>query len=76
MRESDAWQAHVTREAAMEIGRWLEGRGQLHLPIRCLTMADLEAMATNAISRFVVLGVARARERPAENEELTRLLLG
>ena len=64
----DEWQAHVTREAAKAIGRWLEGRGRLHQPIRCLTMPDLEAMAANAIARFVVLGVAadprRSRRKP------------
>lgn len=73
---SDQWQAHVTREAAKAIGRWLEGRGRLDQPIRCLTMADLEAMAANAISRFVVLGATRLREQPGENEDLHRLLLG
>ena len=73
---SNEWQAHVTREAAKEIGRWLEGRGRLHQPILRLTMADLEAMASNAISRFVVLGVARVHEQPTENQDLTRLLLG
>ena len=73
---SNEWQAHVTREAAKAIGRWLEGRGRLEQPIRCLTMADLEAMAANAISRFVVLGVTWVQERPAENGDLTRLLLG
>jgi hypothetical protein len=47
---SDQWQAHVTREAAKAIGQWLEGRGRLHQPIAALTMAELEAMAANAIS--------------------------
>ncbi|MDI3470339.1 MAG: hypothetical protein OJF62_002402 [Pseudolabrys sp.] len=50
----DEWQAHITREAAKAIGEWLEGRGGLHQPIRCLTMPDLEAMAQNAISTFIV----------------------
>ena len=40
----DEWQAHVTREAALEIGRWLEARGRLHAPI-----------ASNAISRWIVI---------------------
>ena len=55
----DEWQAHVTREAAKAIGTWLEGRGRLHQPIAALTIAELEAMATNAICRFVVLGSQR-----------------
>ncbi len=74
----DEWQAHVTREAAKEIGRWLEARGagKLKSPIASLTMADLEAMASNAISRFIVLASQRIAERPHESEDLTRLLLG
>jgi hypothetical protein len=72
----DEWQAHVTREAAKAIGQWLEGRGRLQHPIRCLTMPDLEAMAANAISRFVVLASERIKAEPEGNEDLTRLLLG
>ena len=72
---SDEWQAHVTREAAKAMGEWLEGRGRLHQPIAALSMADLEAMAANAISRFVVLGMDRIRERPANAGALTRFLL-
>ena len=44
----DAWQAHVTREAAKAIGQWLEGRGRLHQPIAALTLSELEAMAIAA----------------------------
>ncbi len=73
---SNEWQAYVTREAAKAIGEWLEGRGRLHQPIRNLKLAELEAMAANAISRFVILGVTRVREQPKEDEDLTRLLLG
>lgn len=51
----DEWQAHVTRAAALEIGRWLEARGNLHQPIASLRLGDLEAMASNAISRWIVL---------------------
>jgi hypothetical protein len=74
----DEWQAHITREAAKEIGRWLEakGAGRLKSPIASLTMADLEAMAANAISRFIVLASKRIAERPQESAGLTRLLLG
>jgi hypothetical protein len=71
----DEWQAHVTREAARAIGTWLEGRGRLHQPIAKLTLGDLEAMATNGISRFVVLGMERIRDRPANAGALTRFLL-
>jgi hypothetical protein len=61
----DAWQAHATREAARDIGRWLEGRGRLHQPIAALGMAELECMASAAISRFVVLATERLRYRRA-----------
>ena len=71
----DEWQAHVTWEAARAIGTWLEGRGRLHQPIATLTLGDLEAMAANAISRFVVLGMERIRDRPADAGALTRFLL-
>lgn len=70
----DEWHAHVTREAATAIGRWLEARGRLHQPIRVLTMPELEAAAA-AISRFVVLGAKRIREEPDEAGDLTWLLL-
>ena len=73
---NDQWQAHVTREAAKAIGQWLEGRGRLHQPIAALTMAELEALATGAISRFVVLASQRIRECPEDSEGLTQLLLG
>ena len=73
---SDQWQAHATREAAKAIGRWLEGRGRLHQPIAALAMAELEALATSAISRFLVLASHRIRECPEDSEDLIRLLLG
>ena len=72
---SDEWQAHVTREAAKAMGEWLEGRGRLHQPIAALTLPDLEAMATNAISRFVVLGSQRMTSKADNAEALTRFLL-
>lgn len=72
----DEWQAHVTREAARAIGAWLEGRGRLHQPIAALTMTDLEAMASNAIARFVVMGSERIRTKADNAEALTRFLLG
>jgi hypothetical protein len=73
----DEWQAHVTREAAKAIGEWLEGRGGLHQPIRCLTMPDLEAMAQNAISTFIVKASQRIGEHPDEpgSQQLSMLLL-
>ena len=64
----DEWQAHVTREAAKAIGEWLEGRGGLHQPIRCLIMSDLEAIAQNAISVFIVKTSQRIAQRPDEPE--------
>ena len=74
----DEWQAHVTNEAAKAIGEWLEGRGRLHQPIRSLTMPELEAMAQNAISRFIVLASHRIAEEPDEpgSRKLSTLLLG
>jgi hypothetical protein len=74
----DEWQAHATHEAAKAIGEWLEGRGRLHQPIRCLTMPELEAMAQNAISRFIVLASQRIAQRPDESgsRKLSMLLMG
>jgi hypothetical protein len=73
----DEWQAHVTREAAKAIGEWLEGRGGLHQPIRCLTVRELEAMAQNAISVFIVKTSRRIREHPDEREsQKLSILLG
>jgi hypothetical protein len=74
----DEWQAHVTREAAKAIGEWLEGRGGLHQPIRCLTLPDLEAMAQNAISIFIVKTSQRIAQHPEEpgSRKLSTLLLG
>ena len=73
---NDEWQAHVTREAAKAIGEWLEGRGRLHQPIRVLKLAELDAMASNAISRFIVLASHRIKEQPEDSGDLHRLLLG
>ncbi len=73
--QPDEWQAFVTRQSAQEIARWLEGRGGLHRPIASLSMHELEAMATAAISRFVVLASERRQQAPEESDELTRLLL-
>jgi hypothetical protein len=75
---ADEWQAHVAHEAAKAIGEWLEGRGRLHQPIRTLTMPELEAMAQNAISRFIVLASQRIAEAPDESEsrKLSMLLMG
>jgi hypothetical protein len=74
----DEWQAHVTREAAKAIGEWLEGRGGLHQPIRCLTLPDLEAMAQNAISIFIVKTSQRIARHPEKSgsRKLSTLLLG
>ncbi|MDV7200220.1 hypothetical protein RYZ18_02645 [Roseovarius sp. 10] len=72
----DEWQAHVTREAAKEIGKWLEARGRLDRPIASLRLKDLDAMASVAISRFVVLASVKIREEPAAHPELKNLLMG
>ena len=73
----DEWQAHVTREAALEIGRWLEARGRLHHPIASLTLGDLEAMAMNAISRWIVLQSGRLhRQGWPQEDRVAMLLLG
>jgi len=71
----DAWQARVTIEAAEAIGAWLEARGRLHRPIGGLARSDLEAIATVAISRFVVMASERIADHPAESEDLRVLLL-
>ncbi|MCB1379843.1 MAG: hypothetical protein KDK89_15975 [Alphaproteobacteria bacterium] len=75
----DEWQRHVTREAAREIGEWLAGKGdgQLWRPVASLTMADLEAMATCAISRWIVLQSQRlAKAGWPRDDPIRTLLLG
>ena len=72
----DEWQAHVTREAAKDIGKWLEARGRLDRPIASMRLTDLDAMASVAISRFVVLASVKIREEPAAHPELENLLMG
>ena len=71
----DEWQAHVTREAAKEIGAWLEARGRLDRPISTLSLRDLEAMADNAISRFIVLASRRINEKPEDTKPLRSFLM-
>lgn len=73
--EADRWQAQVTREAALEIGKWLEARGRLHHPIASLSLGDLEAMAANAISRWIVLQSERLHRQDWPREDLIALLL-
>ena len=72
----DEWQAHVTREAAKEIGKWLEARGRLDRSIASLRLSDLENMASVAISHFIVLASHRIREAPGQHEALENLLMG
>jgi hypothetical protein len=74
---TDEWQAHVTTEAALAMGRWLEARGRLDRPIASLTRRDLELMAENAIARFIVLACERRTAAPDEEERsaLDRLLM-
>tara|TARA_R110002110_G_scaffold243521_1_gene460129 strand:- start:2242 stop:2907 length:666 start_codon:yes stop_codon:yes gene_type:complete len=74
----DEWQAHVTTEAALAMGRWLEARGRLDRPIASLTRRDLECMASNAISRFIVLSSERRTAAPdkEERDALDLLLMG
>jgi hypothetical protein len=73
----DEWQAHVTTDAALAMGRWLEARGRLDRPIASLTRKDLECMASNSISRFIVLDSQRRAQSPdpAEREKLDDLLM-
>ncbi len=63
------WQAHVTRAAALEIGKWLEARGKLHQPIASLSLGDLEAMTVNAISRWIVLQSERLQRQDWPQED-------
>ena len=71
----DEWQAHATREAAKAVAEWLEARGRLHQPIARLSLADLEAIAAAAISRWILSASERIRERPKGTEDLHRLLM-
>jgi hypothetical protein len=72
----DEWQANVTREAAKEIGKWLEAHGRLDRPIASLRLAELDAMASVAISRFIVLASHKIREEPGSHLGLENLLMG
>jgi hypothetical protein len=75
----DEWQAHVTREAAKEIGEWLSARGtgKLKSPIASLTLPDLEAMASCAITRWIVLQSERlAKADWPRDDPVRKLLLG
>jgi hypothetical protein len=73
----DEWQVHVTRAAALEIGTWLEARGRLHQPIASLTLGDLDAMAVNAISRWIVLQSEHLHRLDWPQEDpIAMLLLG
>ena len=72
----DEWQANVTREAAKEIGKWLEARGRLDRPIASLRLAELDAIASVAISRFIVLASHKIREEPGSHLGLENLLMG
>ncbi len=61
----------------MGIGKWLESRGRLHMPIASLTLAELQAMAVAAISVWAT----RRAERPQEpaispDDPSVNLLLG
>ena len=74
----DEWQARVTTESALAMGRWLEARGRLDRPIASLSRKDLECMAVSAISRFVVLASERRNAAPdaEERRALDLLLMG
>ena len=65
----------MTREAALEIGKWLEGLGRLHQPVASLTLDDLEAMAVNAISRWIVLQSERLQRQDWPQEDPVAMLL-
>ena len=71
----DEWQAHMTREAAKEIGAWLEARGKLGQPIRSLSLRDLEAIAQNAITKFIVMASHRIVQDPENTADLRRFLM-
>jgi hypothetical protein len=75
----DEWQAHVTRESAKEIGEWLSARGtgKLRSPIASLTLPELEAIASSAITRWIVLQSERlARTNWPRDDPVRKLLLG
>ena len=53
------------------------GPGKLHQPIASLTLGDLEAMAVNAISRWIVLQSERLQRQDWPQEDpIAMLLLG
>lgn len=77
MTEEDAMQAAMVRAAALAIGDWLEGRGRLHQPIASLTLNDLDAMAANAVSAWILARQRAARDatKKADHPTAADLLL-
>ncbi|MDZ4138341.1 MAG: hypothetical protein U1D66_05620, partial [Erythrobacter sp.] len=66
-----------TRAAALEIGKWLEARGKQHQPIASHALGHLEAMAVNAISRWIVMQAERLHRLDWPQEDpIAMLLLG
>ena len=64
-QDHDAWDRLVTFEASEAIGRWLIESGRVNVAVAKLTRSDLENIATQAISRFIVLtSEAIARKKP------------
>lgn len=70
LNESE-WLAFLRRETAMEIGKWFEGRGKLHQPIKVLTLQELEAIAAAVEAKWLQLNALRiAHAKPlAKNYE-------
>jgi hypothetical protein len=72
----DEWQAFSNREAALAIASWFEADGKrLERPIRTLTLRELEAIADNAISRWIVVNSTRLLHKPEASEDLKWLYM-
>jgi len=56
------WQARTTEQAGLAIGEWLLAGNKLKWRVEQLTRADLAAMASNAISRYIQLRQDRESE--------------
>jgi hypothetical protein len=60
----DELQRAATAAAATAIGEWLLESGRLAAPIRSLTFAELQGIATAAVSGWIVARADQAKTEP------------
>ena len=75
MMNDDQWQAHVTREAALALGKWLQEANLLDRKIGSIRIEELQGMAAAAVSRWVVLQSQRLEQSKSGEKDAIRELL-